>query len=91
MPAARWNSRVLLAVASKLLQAKRSNLSKGREAVVTTPTVRALRAELAQLREDMTKMRPDALTREEGSLLKAKIKALETLVRKMDAKNAKPS
>lgn len=65
------------------------NHSTRHEEIVTTPTVKALRAELAKLREDMTALRPDTLRREDLSLLKAKEKALETLVRRMEAKGAR--
>lgn len=55
---------------------------------MTTPTVQALRAELAQLRKDLAEIDADALTPKERSVLNAKIKALASLVAKMEAKNA---
>jgi hypothetical protein len=53
-----------------------------------TPTLRALRSELAQLTKDFAAIDPDALTKPEHAMLRAKMKALKTLIAKIEARIA---
>ena len=55
---------------------------------MTTPTLEQLKAELDQLTKSMGAVNPALVTVEEWKTFRAKVKALETMVGKMEKKSA---